>query len=75
MKYFGIKKPDGVIWWITDSKHNSWLAFFQFPSDKDTLNAHRLPISEAASAYESIGYKCVELNVEEAESGGKDGGE
>jgi hypothetical protein len=73
MKYFGIKKPDGVIWWITDSKHNSWLAFFQFPSDKDTLNAHRLPISEAASAYESIGYKCVELNVEEAESGGKDG--
>jgi hypothetical protein len=75
MKYFGIKKPDGVIWWITDSKYNSWLAFFQFPSDKDTLNAHRLPISEAASAYESIGYKCVELNVEEAESGGKDGGE
>ncbi len=41
MRYFGIKKPDGVIWWITDSKHNSWLAFFQFPSDKDTLNAHR----------------------------------
>ena len=73
MRYYGIKKPDGVIWWITDSKHNSWLAFFQFPSDKNTLNAHRLPIAEAASAYEAIGYKCVELKVEEAESGGKDG--
>jgi hypothetical protein len=69
MRYFGIKKPDGVIWWLSDTPYGAWLSFFQFPSDKNELNAHRLPISEAAQAYEAIGYKCVELEVKEAQCG------
>jgi len=58
MRYFGIKKPDGTIWWIADSEHNSWQAFF------DTT-AHRLPLDEAVQAYKAIGYRCVELEVKE----------
>ena len=65
MQYFGIKKPDGVIWWIAESQHASWMSFFQYPSDKNTLNAHRLPLAEAIEAYTAIGYRCVELKVQE----------
>jgi hypothetical protein len=64
MNYYGIKYPDddplnsGRIYWITSSEHNSWIEFF-----KD--NANRAPIATAIRAYESIGYKCVELEIKE----------
>lgn len=67
MDYFGIKTPggDSYIWWIANSRHESWMAFFQYPSAKCELNAHRLPIEEAVRAYEAIGYRCVPLLVQE----------
>ena len=65
MKYFGIKTPDGVIWWIADSRHNAWLAFFTYPSKQRELKPHRAPLGEAIRAYEAIGYLCVELEVTE----------
>lgn len=65
MQYFGIKKPDGRIWWLADSSSNAWMAFFTYPSDKHEKMPHRLPLSEAIQAYEAIGYKCVELDVQE----------
>lgn len=65
MRFFGIKKPCGMIWWIADSEHNSWLAFFTYPSESGERNAHRLPLAEAIKAYQGIGYRCVELEVRE----------
>ena len=70
MKYFGIKTPkidnkESYIWWITDSEHNSWMCFFTYPDRDKRLNMYRLSIGEAIRAYESIGYKCVELDVTE----------
>lgn len=73
MNYFGIKTPSGhaglmgkpYIWWIAESQHEAWMSFFQYPSAKRELNAHRLPIEEAIRAYEAIGYRCVELDVQE----------
>jgi len=67
MKYFGIKTPGDAsyIWWIATDKHQCWGSFFQYPDKNDKMNSHRLPMSEAIRAYESIGYKCVELDVRE----------
>lgn len=65
MQYFGIRKPDGRIWWLADSEHNAWISFFTYPSEKQEKMPHRLPISEAIQAYQSIGYRCVELDVRE----------
>ncbi len=65
MRYFGILKPDGTIWWIADSRHNAWMAFFTYPSNKNEITPHRLPLAEAIEAYQSIGYRCIELGVRE----------
>ena len=70
MNYFGIKTPqrnneDPYIWWIANSEHESWMSFFQYPSAKREMNAHRLPLEEAIRAYQSIGYRCVALDVQE----------
>ena len=62
MRYFGIKKPDGEVWWIAEDASRAWLQFFgNVPN--------RSPIAEAIRAYESIGYKCVELDVREKPGG------
>lgn len=68
MKYYGIKTPEknnqkSYIWWIADSKHKSWLAFFTHPNKDNEYNSHRLPLADAIEAYEGIGYKCVELEL------------
>lgn len=70
MDYFGIKTPPRgneapYIWWIANSRHEAWMSFFQYPSAKREINAHRLPIAEAIQAYEAIGYQCVALEVQE----------
>lgn len=70
MDYFGIKTPQRgneapYIWWIANSQHEAWMSFFQYPSNKREMNAHRLPLAEAIQAYEAIGYRCVALNVQE----------
>jgi len=70
MDYFGIKTPQRdseapYIWWIASSRHEAWMSFFQYPSAKREMNAHRLPLAEAIQAYEAIGYRCVALNVQE----------
>jgi hypothetical protein len=65
MQYFGIKNPEGKIWWFAESRHQAWMSFFTFPSDKDKMMLHRLPLAEAIQAYEAIGYKCVELELHE----------
>ncbi len=72
MKYYGIKKPqsegkDSYIWWISDSSHNSWMMFFQYPNKEGERTPYRLCFADAIRAYESIGYKCVELDVTEME--------
>jgi hypothetical protein len=41
------------------------MSFFQYPSAKREMNAHRLPLAEAIRAYEAIGYECVALDVQE----------
>ena len=65
VKYFGIKKPDGMIWWIAEDEHRSWMSFFTYPSANGMMNPHRLPLAEAIAAYQAIGYRCVELVVSE----------
>lgn len=70
MKYFGIKTTgyggqEPYIWWIANSEHAAWVSFFNSPSPYRDLNGYRLCIAEAIEAYESIGYRCVELTVEE----------
>jgi len=74
MRYYGIKTPEiedegefdePYIWWFAGSEHKAWDAFFMFPDKKMFLNSHRAPLAEAIRAYESIGYKCVELEVTE----------
>lgn len=70
MRYFGIKTPGSTteapyIWWITNSEHNSWMAFFTYPNRDNEFKMYRLSISEAIRAYEAIGYKCVELELGE----------
>lgn len=79
MRYYGIRRPDrdgvkGYIWWIAEDRHRAWSAFFQYPDKNGELNSHRAPMAEAISAYEAIGYRCVELVVTEkaATSGGED---
>ena len=63
MKYYGIKTTSDInkksyIYWIGTTKFESWRLFF---SEK----SHRLPLEEAIRAYESIGYKCVEVELTE----------
>jgi len=41
------------------------MSFFRYPSKKNEYNAHTLPLADAIRAYKGIGYKCVELKVEE----------
>jgi hypothetical protein len=65
MKYYGIKTPENYIWWITDSEHNSWFAFFTWQNKDGQYNPHRAPLYTAIEAYKSIGYRCVELEVRE----------
>lgn len=65
MKYFGIRKPDGIIWWIEEDEHRAWMSFFTYPSNVGEIMPHRLPIAEAIAAYQAVGYKCVELQVSE----------
>jgi len=70
MRYYGIKTPERedykpYIWWFAESVHRAWDSFFMFPDKKMFLNPHRAPLEEAIRAYESIGYKCVELEVTE----------
>ena len=67
MRYFGIKPPPdihgnvGPIWWIDQDEHRAWVKFFgEHPS--------RPPTFEAITAYERIGYRCVELDVREKNS-------
>lgn len=59
-EYYGIESPDGYIWWMDTEKYKCWTLFFQY-------KPHRLPLEEAQRAYESIGYKCVELKVEKVD--------
>jgi len=70
MDYFGIKTrqrktQDPYIWWISNSPHDAWMAFFNHQSPSKEYNAHNLPLAEAIQAYEGIGYKCVPLSVKE----------
>lgn len=70
MDYFGIKTPERdneaqYIWWIANSRHEAWMSFFQYPSAKREMNAHRLPLDEAVRAYEAVGYRCVQVDVHE----------
>ena len=70
MKYFGIKTLEedyrgSYIHWVADSEHRSWNLFFQYPDRDKNFKSHRAPLEEARRAYESIGYKCVELDVME----------
>lgn len=51
---------DEVLYWLSDSPHNSWTMFFE-------MKEHRMPVDEAIRAYEAIGYKCVEVSVREIE--------
>jgi hypothetical protein len=74
MKYYGIKTPktdreESYIWWISDSEHNSWDAFFISPDKVHAYNRSRPSMETAIKAYKSIGYKCVELEVEEKVEG------
>ena len=62
-KWFGIQTPDNIVWWITNDEHDSWMTFFCRDTSKGGAAYHHLPIAEAIRAYESIGYKCVELEV------------
>ena len=68
MKYFGIKTParefnPSYIWWVADTVHNSWSAFFNYPIGIGEMNVLCPPLPEAIRAYEAIGYECVELSV------------
>ena len=68
MKYFGIQTParehqSSYIWWIANTVHNAWLAFFNYPTSVGEMNAMHHRTEEAIRAYEAIGYECVELSV------------
>ena len=63
MKYYGIKCPDGHIWWIAEDESRAWMAFFTYPRQDGNYTAYRLPLEEAIRAYRAIGYECVELNI------------
>ena len=71
MEYFGIKTPgeiheESYIWWISDSPHKSWSAFFTWPGRYATeFNTSRPPMATGIKAYEAIGYKCVALDIKE----------
>jgi hypothetical protein len=65
MRYFGIKTPDGMIWWIETDEHKCWHEFFTHPARDLLPFPHRLPMQEAIRAYKGLGYRCVELEVRE----------
>lgn len=64
-QYFGIKTPDGLIWWIGEDEHRAWDAFFTYPNNRREMMPHRAPLAEAINAYKAIGYECIELDVKE----------
>jgi hypothetical protein len=68
--YWGIKTPDrpeakSYIWWIADSEHNAWEAFFSYPNKSRERMSYRWPLAEAIQAYEGIGYECVRIEIKE----------
>ena len=67
MKYYAIKTPANppVVWWISDSEHGAWQAFFTWPSKNNQFSYGRPPLAEAIQAYEAIGYRCVEVLLTE----------
>jgi hypothetical protein len=72
MKYFGIKTPktikdDSYISWISYDEHNCWSMFLNHSGKDDQNHRFHGSMSEAIRAYESIGYKLVELDVLEKE--------
>ena len=62
---YGIKCPNGRIWWFAEDESRAWLAFFSYPSGPNRENACRAPLAEAIEAYKSIGYKCVQVEIHE----------
>jgi hypothetical protein len=65
MRYFGIKCPDGRIWWIGEDEYRAWDSFLTYPNRNGCQSPHRLPLEEAIRAYRAIGYRCVEVEVHE----------
>ena len=70
MKYYGIKAPktdanESYIWWISFDTYKCWEMFFTQPNSNGEHMPSKLCRAEAIRAYESIGYECVELSVEE----------
>jgi uncharacterized membrane protein len=63
MQYFGIKQPNGVVWWIASTEDAAWMSFFTYPNEEEKLIPHRLSLAEAIQAYKAIGYQCVELEI------------
>lgn len=64
-KWYSIKTPEGNLWWIAHTEWDSWLKFFTYPNQKGEHVPHILPLGTAIDAYESIGYKCIELELKE----------
>ena len=67
-RWYGIQVPDeenekDLVWWLTNSEHDSWMSFFAYPTTKGAPPFRCLPIATAIRAYEGLGYKCVELEV------------
>ncbi len=58
VRYFAIKRPDGLLVSLRFNGHDSWRKFF----DDHT---YKLPMAESIKAFESIGYKCVQVDVKE----------
>jgi len=63
-RMYGIKTPgdDNIppyYSWVTEDSFSTWRLFFG-------EHQSRAPTATAISAYESIGYKCIELDVTEA---------
>jgi hypothetical protein len=67
MKYYAIKQPSGPLWWIADSEHNAWMAFFTYPNQEGNRTAYRLCLADAIRAYRAIGYECVEVAITEVD--------
>ena len=71
-KWYGIKTTEeehreSYVWWITNSEFDSWMSFFAYATTKGNAAYHALPLAEAIRAYESIGYECIELEINEKE--------
>ncbi len=69
MKYYGIKTPEDAktpsyIYWISTSESGCWQLFFNVGDKKHYMHGC---MSDGMRAYKAIGYKCVELRVNEKE--------